>query len=264
MPPAAKKSSKPVFKTDIPFTETTWPHISPEDQNVIIDLLCTIFTPIGDHRRTHRPPSKGKKSNKRKRAASNEEPIPPPPPVSNHILIGMNTVTRHLSALAATSCPSTLLASISSPPAAKHQDGLHDLNPPHEPPPPNHSHEPPPTPLSLLILPHPSPSSSLPHAHLPTLVHLASLTHPSPKKSEPTRLVPLSSASEARLAAALHLPRVGAIGILESAVGEGVGVDALVGYVREKVGRVECKWIEEAVGAEWKGVRIEVQMPGKR
>jgi ribonuclease P/MRP protein subunit POP3 len=33
------------------------------------------------------------------------------------------------------------------------------------------------------------------------------------------------------------------------------GADGLVDYVRNHVGPVECKWIEEGLKAEWKGVK---------
>jgi ribonuclease P/MRP protein subunit POP3 len=106
--------------------------------------------------------------------------------------------------------------------------------------------------LSLVLLPHPMPASSLPHAHLPTLVYLSST-----RSDPPTRLVALSTASESRLASILQLPRVGAIGILEGAP----GADALVDYVRKHVKPVQCDWLEEALKAEWKGVKTTVQAP---
>ncbi|KAF2477567.1 uncharacterized protein BDR25DRAFT_330304 [Lindgomyces ingoldianus] len=236
MPPLLKKPSKPVFKTDIPFTETTWPLISPEDQEVILDLLCTLLAPIGIYRKTHTQPPK-RKSKKRKRATTTTNDAPPPPPLGAHILIGLNSVTRHLSTLATKpSLPATLMSQNNGSSASQNE-------------PPSFTT---PAPLTLLILPHPSPSSSLPHAHLPTLVHLASLAHPD---LPPTRLIPLSSASEARLASTLQIPRVGAIGIQEGAP----GASALVEMVRGKVGTVKCQWIDQALAAEWRGVKIATQ-----
>jgi hypothetical protein len=58
MAPPAKKQPKPVFKTEVPFTETKWwasfnackpgrrltescrPEISSQDHDIILDLLC--------------------------------------------------------------------------------------------------------------------------------------------------------------------------------------------------------------------------------
>lgn len=62
----------------------------------------------------------------------------------------------------------------------------------------------------------------------------------------------LPSSAETRIATALHLPRVGAIGILEGAP----GTESLVSYVKDHVGDVECKWIEEVSRGEWKGVKV--------
>jgi len=58
-----------------------------------------------------------------------------------------------------------------------------------------------------------------------------------------------------RLASALHLPCLSALGILEGAP----GADVVVEFVRQKVGCVEVGWLGEArlegeIG--WKGVRI--------
>jgi ribonuclease P/MRP protein subunit POP3 len=56
------------------------------------------------------------------------------------------------------------------------------------------------------------------------------------------------------MASAVGLPRVGALGILEGAE----GAEALVGYVRESVGEVDVRWIEEASRGEWKGSKVVV------
>ncbi|EMD63845.1 hypothetical protein COCSADRAFT_71739, partial [Bipolaris sorokiniana ND90Pr] len=113
MAPTAKQNTKPVFKTASPFTETQWPELSHDDELVVLEMLSNLIAPLGDHRRTHMHPSKGKK---RKRATtkpdqddSTTETPPPPPPIGNHLLIGLNSVTRHLEALAAKTAPSTTL-----------------------------------------------------------------------------------------------------------------------------------------------------------
>lgn len=152
---------------------------------------------------------------------------PPMPTVASHVLVGLNTVTRHLSDCAEKYAPRTV-------PAFQHH-ALESESPRR---------------LSLIVLPHPMPSSSLPHAHLPTLAYLSSV-----RSDSPTRLVALSTAFESRLASVLHLPRVGAIGILEGAP----GADSVVDYVREHVEPVQCDWLEEAWKAEWKGLKTAVR-----
>lgn len=56
------------------------------------------------------------------------------------------------------------------------------------------------------------------------------------------------------MASALGLPRVGALGIMEGAE----GAEALVGFVRERVGEVHVRWIEEASEGVWKGSKVLV------
>ncbi|KAF2191531.1 hypothetical protein K469DRAFT_623292 [Zopfia rhizophila CBS 207.26] len=244
MAPPTKKPSKPIFKTDTPFTETKWPEISPQDQGIILDLLCNLLEPLGHNRKTHIHSSKGKK---RKRTTvsspitntttsnTSELPPPPSPTLAPYLTIGLNTTTRHLTTLASSTLPKTL-------PTSSDPKGNGDVRP-----------------LSIVIIPHPNPTSSLPYAHIPTLLALVNIPSPPNSRSEtrePTRLILLPSSSEGKLASALGIPRVGAIGIMEGAP----GADTLVDYVRKRVGGVECKWVEEAMGGEWRGVRVRSQM----
>lgn len=118
----------------------------------------------------------------------------------------------------------------------------------------------PPRRISTLLITHPKPSLSPAHAHLPTLLHLSILPSASrdtpSTTSSPTRLVPLPTATDARLAAALHIPRVGALAIFDDAP----GAKALEDFVREKVGVTKCQWVDEAVSAKWKGVNVKTEM----
>ena len=204
--------------------------------------LSSLLEPVGHHRRTHIQPSQGKRrARKRKRQAStapvDSQQPPPFPAISHHLLVGLNSVTRHLSALAGQTAPPRV-------PAASTQGlELEDEQSPED-------DKAALRPLSLVILPHPVPSSSLAHAHLPALVYLSSTRS---KTAPPTRLVTLPTASEARLASILHLPRVGALGIMAGAP----DANGLVDYVRSNFGLVECKWIEESLKAEWKGVKTD-------
>jgi ribonuclease P/MRP protein subunit POP3 len=111
--------------------------------------------------------------------------------------------------------------------------------------------------LSMVIVTHPKPSISTAHAHLPTLVHLTTLEPSSSTQSEDktTRLIPLATSTDARLASALHIPRVGALAIFANAP----GAKALEDFVRAKVGVTECPWIDEAMSAEWKGTNVKTE-----
>lgn len=109
-------------------------------------------------------------------------------------------------------------------------------------------------PLSMVILTHPQPSLSPSHAHIPTLLHLATLqSTPKTKLSESTRLIALPTSNDARFANALHIPRVGAIGIYEGAPGG----KALEEYVRKHVELTECLWVDEAIKPEWRGLKVQ-------
>jgi ribonuclease P/MRP protein subunit POP3 len=84
---------------------------------------------------------------------------------------------------------------------------------------------------------------------MPLLSHLSSSYYPS---LPPTRLVPFSTTSEAKLCKALGIPRVGIIGIFEGAPGAG----PLVEYVREKVEVTDVPWVREVEKGEWLGTKI--------
>lgn len=172
---------------------------------------------------------------------------PPPPEIGKHMLIGLNSITRHLEALAAKKAPPTAIT------APVEEDGdpgeAENLRL-----------------LSLVLLTHPKPSLSPAHAHIPTLLHLSNLpstpsqstppTHPSLNTS--TRLIPLPTSSDARLASKLHIPRVSALAIFEGAP----GTKALVEYVRQHVDVTECVWVDEAMKGEWRGACVKMEMSG--
>lgn len=96
------------------------------------------------------------------------------------------------------------------------------------------------------------PRSSQPpilHAHLPQLVAMASLAHP---EMPPTRLVQLPKVSDTQLCAALGIPRVSFIGLLEGAP----HAKALVELVRSSVAEVGIPWLDEAQKAAYKPLKI--------
>jgi ribonuclease P/MRP protein subunit POP3 len=219
--------------------------------------MHSLISPLGEHRRTHVQPSNGKK---RKRKSKDEqkdsdmtdEP-PPPPEISKHILVGINSVTRHLETLVARNAPATMPSAVL---ATETNDATMttdttkekgDLRP-----------------LSMVIITHPKPSASTAHAHLPTLVHLSTTKSPTEQdiagQSHVTRLIPLASSTDARIASDLHIPRVGALAIFADAP----GARALNDFVREKVGVTSCPFIDEALAAKWKGINVKNEGGGKQ
>jgi ribonuclease P/MRP protein subunit POP3 len=116
----------------------------------------------------------------------------------------------------------------------------------------------------MIFICQPKLSQSIAHAHLPTLVHLstfgASSNTASAAFSTATRLVPLPVSADTRLASCLGIPRVGAIAVF----GGAPGARALEAFVRQKVGFVECKWIDEAIKAEWKDINVKNEEAAKK
>jgi ribonuclease P/MRP protein subunit POP3 len=164
---------------------------------------------------------------------------PFPPDIANHILVGINSITRHLETLTAKNAPSTTPVAASK---SREEELGHGAR----------------RPLSMVIVTNPKPAQSIAHAHLPTLVHLSVLRPSSTTSSSAptptvTRLISLATSTDARLASKLHIPRLGALAIVEGAP----GANALEEFVREKVGLAECKWIGEALKAEWRGASIK-------
>jgi ribonuclease P/MRP protein subunit POP3 len=220
-------------------------------QSKFLLTYSSLIAPLGDHRRTHTHPSKGKK---RKRNigpttqddSTKAETAPPAPEIGKHLLIGLNSVTRHLEALAAKNAPPTVPVSDSSEredaEAPKEKDPEVILRP-----------------LSMVILTHPKPSLSPAHVHLPTLVHLSTLSTVSAPATT-TRLITLPTSAEARLASTLHIPRVGALAIYADAP----ATKGLEEYVYEHVGVTESKWIDEAMKADWKGLNVKSEIPGAK
>jgi ribonuclease P/MRP protein subunit POP3 len=185
----------------------------------------SLIAPLGDHRRNHIQPSKSRKR-KRKSKEHEDDAPPPAPEVGKHILVGINAITRHLEALAARTVPSTFPDLVPSLGNAQ-----------------------PPRPLSVILLTHPKPSTSPAHAHFPTLLHLSNLQSPTPQA---TRLIPLSTSTDARLASTLHIPRVGALAVFADAP----GAKALEAFVRQNVDVTTCAWIDEAADVKWSGVNV--------
>jgi len=201
-------------------------------------ILASLVEPLGLHRRTHLPPSRGRKRKRKAPADIDADTAPPAaPPLNKYLLIGLNSITRHLSARAAAASPEKdsklSLAEDPSDKAQANETPSQDLPK-----------------ITLLAVPTLNPSTSLAHTHLPTLLYLSSVSS-TPQVPSLPRLVTLPPASETRLSSALCIPRVGAIALLE----EAPGAEPLVQYVRERVGVVECKWIEEGLKPLWSGVK---------
>ncbi|KAH8589358.1 hypothetical protein B0O99DRAFT_599983 [Bisporella sp. PMI_857] len=238
------KKPKTIFQLDSSFTSAQWPEISANDQDTILELLCNLLTPIGQHRATNTAPSKGKRFKKRKRLEAKlnptsqpPAPTPPPPEISSHVCIGLNSITRLLATSSRLSKPDTSCEQNQNESAA----GLSSLSSSgkevatikHENDRVKH--------FSVIF----TTRSSLPSAlktHLPLLAHTASLAYPS---LPATRLVQLSDGTEERLCTALGLPRVSFLGLK----GGAPHATSLVELVMAVVKEIEVPWLStEEIG----------------
>ncbi|TQS33686.1 hypothetical protein Golomagni_05958 [Golovinomyces magnicellulatus] len=84
------------------------PKLSTEQENIIVDLLCKIITPIGRYSLNHKTPSKGKRSKKRKRKSKGDEKgalttlndaAPAKPELSSYVVFGLNIILQRLESL---------------------------------------------------------------------------------------------------------------------------------------------------------------------
>ncbi|KAA8564030.1 hypothetical protein EYC84_012026 [Monilinia fructicola] len=161
------KKSKTSYQLDTPFTAVQWPEISSKDQETIVELLCSILSPIGIHRSNHITPSKGKRSKKRKRRASKSgedksSESPPPPEISPYIITGLNSIHRMLE------------ASVKKAPETTQAIGM---------PTPKSTNFPPPLPNPPTSQPSSSPAPPPPQSSAPTSLN----SSPQPPKHTPPK-----------------------------------------------------------------------------
>lgn len=217
----------------VSFMLTTFsrPQIAFEDQDTLLELLCSLLSPIGQYRSQHLQPSKGKRDKKRKRkeaeATDSHPMVPPAPELTSYVDAGLSAVTRSLENAAAKGRSLVITARSGNEAADEECDVLS---------------------YSVIFIAR-SGQPSILNSHLPQMVAVASATHPS---KPPIRLVGLSRACEDRLSECLGIPRVSCIGIREDAPNS----KALVDFARQHVPTIEVPWLEEAQKAEYKETKI--------
>ena len=211
--------------------------------------LCSLLSPIGEHK-SH-PPSKGKRAKKRKRRGDttiqNKSADVPndgvsrtgalaQPEIQDHLTIGFNTTTRFLE----------FLAQKNRPDSGKDED-LNAVVPIKNPIQPSFD-----TariePLAAVFALRSGQPPVL-YSHLPLLVRAANLAVPS---SPSTRLISLPEGAEVRLRSALGIPRVGLIGLMNGAP----NASSLVDFIRANVPEMEVPWLQEAIKGEYLPVKI--------
>ncbi|KAL2064044.1 hypothetical protein VTL71DRAFT_4538 [Oculimacula yallundae] len=266
--PVVDRKPKTIYQLDTPFTTVSWPDTSPQIQEAILELLCSILSPIGLHRSNHITPSKGKRSKKRRREEArqkdqSEAPLDitptPSPEISSFVVIGLNSITRSLEELSQISKPAAITTNQKGSQTEPNQEAdpganssnlsVHDQGNDTTPGESKKDSELPTLKHFAAIF---VPRSSQPpilHAHLPQLIATASLAHSSLPS---TRIVQLPKGCDARLCDALGLPRVSFIGLLEGAPHS----KALMELVREHVPEIDVPWLREAGEKRYLKVKI--------
>ncbi|PVH81226.1 hypothetical protein DL98DRAFT_175372 [Cadophora sp. DSE1049] len=267
---AVDRKPKTIYQLDSPFTTVSWPGTSPQNQETILELLCSILSPIGQHRTNHVTPSKGKRSKKRKRAEEKKKAesraeagetlsIPPTPEISSHIMVGLNSITRSLEALSQASKPAAIAAGHEGPQhhvqsklelKTETNDSTTTVGNPMtlDVPAEIQDASQMPTHIAAIFVPTSTQTTVL-HTHLPQLIFTASLANPS---LPPTRLIQLPKGCDARLCDALGLPRVSFIGILEGAPHS----KPLLDLVRETVPEIDVPWLREVRDEKYLKVKV--------
>ncbi|KAK1986994.1 hypothetical protein LZ30DRAFT_221191 [Colletotrichum cereale] len=228
----AQLRKKLVYSVDTPFSATQWPETTHEDQDAVLELLCSLLSPLGQHRQRHVKPSEGKRVAKRKRkedGIASKEPAkserPPMPDLASFVDVGLASISRNLERLATGQQTSEVLDDKNTTASS-------------------------PTPYSVVFVARSGQSSAF-NCQLPQMVAVASKNSPT---APPTRLVGYSKPCAEKLGACLGIPRVSSVGIR---VGAPMS-RALVEYVQQHVSPVRVAWLEQAEGAVYRPTQLKI------
>ncbi|TAQ90894.1 hypothetical protein B7494_g772 [Chlorociboria aeruginascens] len=225
------RKPKTVFQLETPFTAIQWPEITPEHQDTMLELLCNLVSPIGQHRSHHIQPSSGNRNKKRKRRKAKligvieDKPKAPLPEISSFIVVGLNNITRALECSSQRNQGRLYSAQPGVAPGGADSDADSHIQSQF---------------VAIFVL---RSQPSILHAHIPQIIATAS--------SAP-RLVQFAKGSDSRLCAALGLQRVSFIGLLEGAPHS----ESLVNLVREVVPEIKAAWLNNAKNAAYLPVKI--------
>ncbi|KAH8673878.1 hypothetical protein BX600DRAFT_509107 [Xylariales sp. PMI_506] len=225
------EKKKFAFQLDTPYSAVSWPHITPEDQDTMLELLSTLLSPIGHHRSRHSQPSRGRRERKRKRreaVATDSQPLPPPTPeIAFSVDIGLSKVSRSLQKAAAKPGDDMSGSGLASTVC---EDKVKNRT------------------YAAIFVARPGQPSIL-NSHLPQMIALASAANP---EDVPIRLVGFSKACQDRLSEVLGIPRVSCIGLHDDAPGS----KSLIDFTRKHVPLVEVQWLKDAVNPEYQETKI--------
>lgn len=234
---------KTTWQLDSPFHRNSLPKLPPEQLDTIINLLIRLISPIGQYRRDHINPSKGKRSKKTSRkhksedkeaTTSSEAPAPSIPEVSSYVVVGLNSILRRLESLSnlsrirsAKSHELKLLEGDSNTKVDESTSFKRFLA------------------IFIVSLSQPVIIEEL----LPQLVATASLASPTYPQ---TRVVRVPKEYHNQLRQCLGIPSVSIIGILDGApLSKG-----LIEFIIEHVPENKLPWIGEAESVQYLPVKI--------
>ncbi|CAK7264258.1 RNase P and RNase MRP subunit [Sporothrix epigloea] len=252
-------SRRKVPELDTPFSNVEWPTISQENQDVILQLLCNLLSPIGQHRRHDIQPSQGKRKRRQTRQANKpalketgndaslaadrttgpeeeslpdstrqKDNVPPPPDLSRFVDIGLVAITRELSKYAS---PITSILAQDTLPAST-------------------------TPYTAVFVVRSGHPSAF-YSHFPQMVAVASqqtAAGESDMPPVPIRLVGFSHACEDRLSTSLGIPRVSAVALRTNAPQS----QGLLKLLEETVPTIEVQWLDEAQTGKFRDTQINM------
>ncbi|CAK7274621.1 RNase P and RNase MRP subunit [Sporothrix epigloea] len=267
-------SRRKVPELDTPFSSVEWPVISQESQDTILELLCNLLSPLGQHRRHHVVPSQGKRSRRRIRQANktssqedaNSAPLaldrtmgaeleilsgtqrqsehaPPPPELARFVDTGLVAVTRELAKYASLNITGITAQEAPVPPSIPAPTSV--------PSPPSSA-----APYAAVFVVRSGHPSAF-YSHFPQMVAVASqqLAAASPDSpTGPIRLVGFSHACEDRLGASLGIPRVSAVALRSNAP----QCQGLLKLLEETVPTVDVRWLDEAQTGEYRDTQIHI------
>ncbi|VUC21411.1 unnamed protein product [Clonostachys rosea] len=190
--------------------------------DVLMRTLSSLLSSLGQHRRDHVKPSKGKRAAKREKATTEQkdlikgQAIPEAPELGLKVDTGFNVITRNLEAKSRGESQHT-----------ENTDGDFDMET-------NDAI------YSMVFVARGDQSSAF-NCQFPRMVAAATKDLPSDSR---TRLVGFSKSCSERLSKSLHIARVSSVAIKRDAP----GCKALWDFVREKVPPVDAAWLGNTQG----------------
>ncbi|PHH89688.1 hypothetical protein CDD83_5494 [Cordyceps sp. RAO-2017] len=217
-PPGRKKL---VHHLDTPFSAVSWPEISQDDQDAILELLCNLLSPLGQHRKAHTRPSKGRRAARRREKAESDgrsvpgAPPPPKPELHAKVDVGFNSITKALTR------------------DHDSEAGCKDAR--------SQSY-------SMVFVARGNQSPAF-NCHFPKMIGLSSKDCP---RDEKTRLVGFSKPCSDRLGFSLGLARVSSVAVARDAP----GANALWQFVQRTVAPVGISWLDDMGDARYRATKI--------